>query len=408
MAVASWEARSRLHGRTVSRLLRSADGRAIRVLLRASGQSVGAAPSERSALTLVELLVVFAVLAVVAGLLLPAVQAVRQAGYRTQCTNNQRVLGQAVAEYVHDRGHFPGWRNLLAWRTVELDWQTGEATGQRLPTPRPTSGSWAIALLPYLDRNDLVLAHGEHGPAEPDGGTRGIPPNAYVEHLVCPVDTRAATVGGFAPHTANSYVVNCGMKDSQRRINEGILDAAANGVFHNHFRWDQRTGSIILRTFKPVQVSTTYIRGADGLSTTLLLAENIDSGNWGAVDRMETDLGMFWWPEVDTSATPPTALPPQPKYVDLSIAGLNQATGMIDSLQLDNPDRQYFGRPSSHHPGGVVATFCDGHVEFLSDEIDYLIYCLLMTPDGRRAIDPATGRPVHELFRTTPLTDDRY
>lgn len=408
MAVASWNARSRVHGRCISRVVRSANGRALFGFPSTGGPSVGATSSERSALTMVEVLVVFAILAVVAGLLLPAVQSVRQAGYRTQCSNNQRVLGQAVAEYVHDRGHFPGWRNLLAWRTVQFDWQTGEVTGEHLATPRPTSGSWAIPLLPYLDRHDLVQAHGEQGPTEPNGGTRGIPPNAYVEHLVCPVDTRAVSVGGFAPRTANSYVVNCGMKDSSRRIDLGVFDSAANGVFHNHFRWEQRTGSVVLRTFKPVLVSTSYVRGADGLSATLLLAENIDSGNWGAVDRLETELGMVWWPQVDASTNPPTAVPPQPKYAELSIAGQNQATGMIDTLQLDHPDRQYFARPSSNHPGGVVATFCDGHVGFLSDEMDYLIYCLLMTPDGRRAIDPATGQPVHELFRTTPLTDDRY
>jgi hypothetical protein len=42
-----------------------------------------------------------------------------------------------------------------------------------------------------------------------------------------------------------------------------------------------------------------------------------------------------------------------------------------------------FGRPSSYHPGGVVATFADAHTAFLSQDIDYLTYCLIMSPRGK-------------------------
>ena len=399
MAATSWRARGRVQGRFISLVAKSAQGRA-------QFNSLVEIPRGSRGISLLELLVVIAVIGVLLGLLLPAIQAIRQSGHRTRCINQQRLLGQAVIEYVQHRGHYPGWRNLLASRQVELDSHTGESTGQLLPSPRPTPASWVVALLPYLDRNDLWLAHGDQGPVEPAGGTRGVPLNVYFDLLVCPVDTRAMTVGGFASRTACSYVANCGLKDVYQVVGQGIVDSPANGVFHNHFPWNERNG--LPATFSCVYVRTTYIMAGDGLSSTLLFSENVDAGNWGATDRLETELGMVWWPSVELEGDRPRAVPPWPLYTDLAIAGLNEAVGMIDSFEPDHPDRQYFARPSSQHIGGVVATFCDGGVRFLSDRIDYLIYCLLMTPDGRRAVEAGTGRPVHDLFRYTPLGPDSY
>jgi hypothetical protein len=48
-----------------------------------------------------------------------------------------------------------------------------------------------------------------------------------------------------------------------------------------------------------------------------------------------------------------------------------------------------YARPSSNHPGGVLATFCDGHQQFISEKIDYSVYQHLMTPD-----DKGAGLPV--------------
>ena len=50
-----------------------------------------------------------------------------------------------------------------------------------------------------------------------------------------------------------------------------------------------------------------------------------------------------------------------------------------------------FSRPSSNHPGGVVAYFCDGHMTFLADDIPYHVYTELMTPNGLAAIVAVDG-----------------
>ena len=51
----------------------------------------------------------------------------------------------------------------------------------------------------------------------------------------------------------------------------------------------------------------------------------------------------------------------------------------------DRPQDIRYARPSSRHPGGVVASFCDGHQQFLSEDIEYVVYQHLMTPDSAKA-----------------------
>ncbi|MBS0207974.1 MAG: DUF1559 domain-containing protein [Planctomycetes bacterium] len=53
-----------------------------------------------------------------------------------------------------------------------------------------------------------------------------------------------------------------------------------------------------------------------------------------------------------------------------------------------------YARPSSNHVGGVNVAYCDGHIQFLSDETEYFVYCLLMSPDGKSAKPPGKTDPI--------------
>ncbi len=108
---------------------------------------------KRAAFTLVELLVVIAIIGVLIGLLLPAINAAREAGRRTACSNNLKQLGLACQNHLNMHGIFPtgGW----GW-----DWVGDPNRGFKRAQP----GGWTFNLLPFLEFKYLY-DYGLKGPA---------------------------------------------------------------------------------------------------------------------------------------------------------------------------------------------------------------------------------------------------
>ena len=101
--------------------------------------------------TLVELLVVIAIIGMLVGILLPAVNAARDAGRRTVNNNNLKNIGLAVLSYHESQGSYPPLRMVLDRRNKRSAFKTGA----QLNPPIERSVSWAFELLPYLEEGNI-------------------------------------------------------------------------------------------------------------------------------------------------------------------------------------------------------------------------------------------------------------
>jgi prepilin-type N-terminal cleavage/methylation domain-containing protein len=327
--------------------------------------------SSRRGFTLVELLIVIAIIGVLMGLLIPAVQAAREASRRATCLNNQKQLALAMVNIATSgsNGTFPGY-------LYEEKIQSGTTKGV-LAAP------WTVRLLAHIDLQTLreQLISDNNGTGNFQNFPYQAPPR--VEVYICPSDVNTNPKIGTL-----SYVVNSGMPDSFELDAGMASDLKGNGVCHD---------------LRPGRQGPTVRMGADikdGANSTLLLAENIhkdaqpngQAGTWlGPVQKLqlappsnkptwdmifnpEQRFGMVW--PLPSMSMAPGPLPPQ----DFEPINKDSTGG---GPYGDKGTR--FARPSSEHPEVFVAAFCEGNARDIKESIDFRVYQQLMTPDGLKA-----------------------
>ncbi|MEX0678965.1 MAG: DUF1559 domain-containing protein [Pirellulales bacterium] len=329
---------------------------------------------------MVELLVVIAIIAMLVGLLIPAVMRAREAGRRTTCLNNQQNIGKAILNYVTSKEKFPPLFSLQP--------------DPNSYNPSPQAVGWVPPMLPYLEQNPLYQAFQANrwkgDLSVPNDGLQ----NAEVEILICPSRNPTNTPAPL------SYVVNAGVQDWYSDTLP--LDYKENGLFFDDYAW--RPQVLNASYLKPPVTDITYVSKHDGTKMTMMVTENLDALDWIAVEttplpgpsspapKQPTYLPMnrnvkTWWQAFTWIVYQPANTP------NWGLKGFAFGTSHFNQPVQGNESDLYWGRPSSAHSGGVIATMAGGHSQFLSDEIDWRVYCLLLSPDSQNVKDSRYPAP---------------
>jgi prepilin-type N-terminal cleavage/methylation domain-containing protein/prepilin-type processing-associated H-X9-DG protein len=315
----------------------------------------------RGAFTLIELLVVIAIIAVLIGLLLPAVQKVREAAARTSCTNNLKQIGLALHNY-HDAN------NRLPYENFHIN-----------DSPRC---NWIAHLFPYFEqpfkaelRPSTVYRGLPVGP-----GTANYPSGSFVRNvavgddyvvkiLSCPSDGAPRISADASAGMGNYLAVNAPNTDQRDPNNRNVA-----GVFYYQMHGSTPDGSIL------VESPTTLPGIPDGTSSTLMVGERP-----AFPDLPEAGYCGAWvYSEVDSAM----GLPSTKQWC--ATVGPNGAAcpGGKQWFQPGSPtnycDANHFW---SQHTGGGNWVFADGSVHFLSYSVSTAIQAALATKAGGEVID---------------------
>jgi len=196
----------------------------------------------RSGFTLIELLVVIAIIAVLIGLLLPAIQKVREAANRAKCSNNLKQMGLAVHSFHDSFGLLP---SIGDWnKTFRTNSYPALACGGGLTSPDGAQGTWLVHLLPYMEQNNLYqkfYAVGSLGSSVDGFDKYDALTTTQMPMFLCPSDS----------------------SNSKRTMSEGGTDYASGSYAGN------------VMVFNPVKTKSLVASMPDGTSNTVMIAERL-------------------------------------------------------------------------------------------------------------------------------------
>jgi prepilin-type N-terminal cleavage/methylation domain-containing protein len=290
--------------------------------------------NHRRGFTLVELLVVIAIIGILVALLLPAIQAAREAARRSQCLNELKQWGTAMHLYHDAKKRLP----------------IGSSGPPTTLFPASRRQTWVMYLWPYVEETNLMAAnltanHFYDPPGTIVNTMDGVC-GKFVAIYYCPSDIGVDQTNGTYQRRRGNYVVNWG-----NSFYGQVVEPQGKAPF-SHVKGDR---------VQPRK--TDFADITDGTSNTLMMSEVLKA--WSADDNdwrgdIHNDDGEF---RFHTRLTPNTSAP------DVFESGWYQATGDPKMPAAAGAAAVQVTAARSRHPGGVNAVLCDASVRFVSDTI---------------------------------------
>jgi prepilin-type N-terminal cleavage/methylation domain-containing protein/prepilin-type processing-associated H-X9-DG protein len=307
--------------------------------------------------TLIELMVVIAVLGILLALLLPAVQSAREAARRAQCSGHLKQIALAMHNYQTVHSVLPPGKKGCCW------------------------GTWLVYALPHLEQQPLYNAWNSCGinaagvPTGYDldlryfGAANVTVTSTRLEVYLCPSDMSnaplSATLNGLTYScTSQNFAANFGNTTVLQGDYQGIKFAGAPFV---------DIGSPVGDYGQPSHQTVGFNAIPDGLSHTLLLSEVV-------VGQGQDLRGFSWWGDAATFEAFSTPNSSFPDVLFSPIYCINQSPNPPCTTATSALPEMYAAR--SRHPGGVNVAMADGSVAFVKETVNLLLWRARSTAAG--------------------------